>query len=68
MLPGIKVHPGFGNYLLIGLDDTDAVFEHLGNAGIIVRRTAIENSLRISIGNRDECEKVLAFIRQQLSE
>ncbi|WP_025673430.1 histidinol-phosphate transaminase [Salinivibrio socompensis] len=68
MLPGVEVHPGFGNYLLITLDDADAVFERLGNAGIIVRRTAVANSLRISIGNRDECEKVLAFIRQQLSE
>lgn len=68
MLPGVEVHPGFGNYLLITLDDADAVFARLGRAGMIVRQTAVTNSLRISIGNRDECEKVLAFIRQQLSE
>jgi histidinol phosphate aminotransferase apoenzyme (EC 2.6.1.9) len=68
MLPGVEVHPGFGNYLLITLDDADAVFARLGRAGMIVRQTAVANSLRISIGNRDECEKVLAFIRQQLSE
>ncbi|GAB6262095.1 histidinol-phosphate transaminase [Photobacterium sp. R1] len=68
MLPGVTVYDGYGNYLLVRFPDGDALFQALWDNGIILRRSPIENCIRISIGNRDECEKTLAFIRTQLGK
>ncbi len=68
MLPGVTVFDGYGNYLLVQFPDGDKLFNSLWDNGIILRRSPIENCIRISVGNRDECEKTLAFIRQQLEQ
>ncbi|KLV09138.1 histidinol-phosphate aminotransferase [Photobacterium aquae] len=68
MLDGVTVFDGYGNYLLVRFPDSDELFKALWEHGIILRRSPIENCIRISIGSRDECEKTLAFIREQLTQ
>ena len=68
MLDGVTVFDGYGNYLLVKFPNADQLFKALWDNGIILRRSPIENCIRISVGNRDECEKTLAFIRSQLEQ
>lgn len=62
-IAGVTVHSGWGNYLLVRFPDGDALFKATWDNGIILRNSPIENSVRISVGNREECEKTLTFIR-----
>ncbi|MFV0575116.1 MAG: histidinol-phosphate transaminase [Vibrio sp.] len=66
MLKGVTVFEGWGNYLLVKFEDGDAVFKAAWNNGIILRNSPIQDCVRISIGNREECEKTLSFIRNTL--
>ncbi len=68
LLPGVTVFEGWGNYLLVKFSDGDAIFKATWDKGIILRNSPIENCIRISIGNREECEKTLSFIRSTLTE
>ena len=68
MLAGVTVFDGYANYLLVKFTDADKLFNTLWDNGIILRRSPVENCIRISVGNRDECEKTLAFIRGQLQQ
>ncbi|MCW8327520.1 histidinol-phosphate transaminase [Photobacterium sp. SDRW27] len=68
MLEGVTVFDGYGNYLLVKFPDAEGLFNTLWDHGIILRRSPVENCIRISVGNRDECEKTLAFIREQLNQ
>ncbi|XAW88732.1 histidinol-phosphate transaminase [Vibrio sp. CDRSL-10 TSBA] len=63
MIEGITVFEGWGNYLLVKFPDGDALFKAAWDHGIILRNSPIENCVRISVGNREECEKTVAFIR-----
>ncbi|WP_071227151.1 histidinol-phosphate transaminase [Vibrio cholerae] len=63
MVPGVQVFEGWGNYLLVKFPDGDALFKAAWENGIILRNSPIENCVRISVGNREECEKTVAFIR-----
>lgn len=63
MVPNLTVFEGWGNYLLVKFPDGDALFKAAWDHGIILRNSPIEDCVRISIGNREECEKTLAFIR-----
>ncbi|QEO46333.1 histidinol-phosphate transaminase [Vibrio tarriae] len=63
MVPGVHVFEGWGNYLLVKFPDGDALFKAAWEHGIILRNSPIENCVRISVGNREECEKTVAFIR-----
>ncbi|HGS4673264.1 histidinol-phosphate transaminase [Vibrio paracholerae] len=63
MVPGVQVFEGWGNYLLVKFPDGDALFKAAWEHGIIMRNSPIENCVRISVGNREECEKTVAFIR-----
>ncbi len=63
MLSQVQVYEGWGNYLLAKFVDGDALFEAAWDEGIILRNSPIDNCVRISIGNRAECEKTLEFIR-----
>ncbi|ENM5744366.1 histidinol-phosphate transaminase [Vibrio mimicus] len=63
MVPGVQVFEGWGNYLLVKFPDGDALFKVAWEHGIILRNSPIENCVRISVGNREECEKTVAFIR-----
>ncbi|MBC3619597.1 histidinol-phosphate transaminase [Vibrio metschnikovii] len=63
MVPGVEVFEGWGNYLLVKFPDDDALFKAAWEHGIILRNSPIDNAVRISVGNREECEKVVAFVR-----
>ncbi|GHW31994.1 histidinol-phosphate aminotransferase [Vibrio cholerae] len=63
MVPGVQVFEGWGNYLLVKFPDGYALFKAAWEHGIILRNSPIENCVRISVGNREECEKTVAFIR-----
>jgi histidinol-phosphate aminotransferase len=63
MIDGVQVFEGRGNYLLVKFPDGDALFKAAWEHGIILRNSPIENCVRISVGNREECEKTVAFIR-----
>ncbi|MBC5831242.1 histidinol-phosphate transaminase [Vibrio metschnikovii] len=63
MVPGVEVFEGWGNYLLVKFPDGDALFKAAWDHGIILRNSPIDNAVRISVGNREECEKVVAFVR-----
>ncbi|HDI3222284.1 TPA: histidinol-phosphate transaminase [Vibrio cholerae] len=63
MVPGVQVFEGWGNYLLVKFPDGDELFKAAWEHGIILRNSPIENCVRISVGNREECEKTVAFIR-----
>ncbi|MGO2321481.1 histidinol-phosphate transaminase [Vibrio casei] len=68
MLNGVTVYDGWGNYLLVKFSDGDAMFKAAWDTGIILRNSPIKDCIRISIGNRDECEKTLSFIRNRIAE
>ncbi|HGP6799795.1 TPA: histidinol-phosphate transaminase, partial [Vibrio cholerae O1] len=59
MVPGVQVFEGWGNYLLVKFPDGDALFKAAWEHGIILRNSPIENCVRISVGNREECEKTV---------
>ncbi|EHE0024087.1 histidinol-phosphate transaminase [Vibrio cholerae] len=63
MVPGVQVFEGWGNYLLVKFPDGNTLFKAAWDHGIILRNSPIENCVRISVGNREECEKTVAFIR-----
>ncbi|MGO4148448.1 histidinol-phosphate transaminase [Vibrio cholerae] len=63
MVPGVHVFEGWGNYLLVKFPDGNTLFKAAWEHGIILRNSPIENCVRISVGNREECEKTVAFIR-----
>ncbi|EJK2106108.1 histidinol-phosphate transaminase [Vibrio cholerae] len=63
MVPGVQVFEGWGNYLLVKFPDGNALFKAAWEHGIILRNSPIEDCVRISVGNREECEKTVAFIR-----
>ncbi|MYM58235.1 histidinol-phosphate transaminase [Vibrio sp. OCN044] len=67
MISGLEVFEGWGNYLLVKFPDGDALFKAAWDTGVILRNSPIENCVRISVGNRDECEKTLGFIRNYYS-
>ncbi|AWH25191.1 histidinol-phosphate transaminase [Stenotrophomonas sp. YAU14D1_LEIMI4_1] len=66
-LPGVRrVYPSSGNYLLVRFGDAQAAFDALLAAGVVVRdqRAApqLGDALRISIGTREENDRVLAAL------
>ncbi|MDE1316529.1 histidinol-phosphate transaminase [Vibrio aestuarianus] len=63
MVPNLTVYEGWGNYLLVKFPDGDVLFKAAWEHGIILRNSPIQDCVRISVGNREECEKTLAFIR-----
>lgn len=68
MLEEVQVFDGWGNYLLVKFPDAEALFNALWNKGIILRRSPVEQCIRISVGNREECEKVVSFIRNFVAQ
>lgn len=65
-IEGVTVYPGWGNYILVQFVDGDQLFKAAWDNGIILRNSPIENCVRISVGNKQECEKTLAFIQSVL--
>ena len=62
-MPQVTVFEGWGNSLLVKFPNGDELFKAAWDTGIILRNSPIEDCVRISIGNREECEKILGFIR-----
>lgn len=67
-LPYVKnAYPSSANFFLVHFEDSPAVFAHLCAQGIILRdqnRVAtLENHLRISIGNEEEMQALLACLK-----
>jgi histidinol-phosphate aminotransferase len=62
-----QVYPSDANFLLVKTDDARGIYEHLLNAGIVVRdRSKVElcaGCLRITVGTEKENEELLAAMR-----
>lgn len=67
-IEGMTVYQGWGNYLLIQCSEGDALFKGAWDNGIILRNSPIKDCIRISVGNREECEITANFIKKQLDE
>ncbi|MDR0770135.1 MAG: histidinol-phosphate transaminase [Burkholderiales bacterium] len=62
--PGVdRVFPSEGNWLLVRFSDVEQVFRMLGEQGIVMRdqsrQPGLAGCLRITIGTREECERVV---------
>ena len=72
LLPGFafvrKVFPSEANFLLVKVDDADALYEHLIADGIIVRNRnrvhLCEGCLRITVGLPEENEKLISSLEK----
>lgn len=63
-----KVFPSDANFLLVRVSDADPIYQYLCANGIIVRNRSreqnCENCLRITVGNPDENDRLLAALFQ----
>lgn len=63
----LEVFPSETNYLLARFKDSPMIFKTLWDQGIILRdqnkNPGLAGCLRISIGTRDECERVIAALQ-----
>lgn len=63
-----RVYPSDANFLLVRFDDPDGVYDHLIADGIIVRNRnrvqGCEGCLRITIGLKDENEKLIKSLER----
>ena len=63
-----KVYPSDANFVLVRVDDADAIYEHLIADGIIVRNRnrvrGCEGCLRITIGTKQENEKLIKSLER----
>jgi len=65
--PVREVLPTDANYLLMIVDDADALCARAGEAGVILRNQShqpgLANAVRVSIGTEDEMDMLLAILR-----
>ncbi|MDB2384249.1 histidinol-phosphate transaminase [Endozoicomonas sp.] len=66
-LEGVTVFEGAGNFLLVRFSDAEKIFRLLWNQGITVRRTDIQQCLRISIGSIDELKALIKTVKSELA-
>ncbi|MCL2297482.1 MAG: histidinol-phosphate transaminase [Proteobacteria bacterium] len=63
-----RVFPSEGNWLLVRFSDVAHVFRTLGEQGIVVRdqskQPGLAGCLRITIGTREECERVVQVLKE----
>ncbi len=63
-----KIYPSNANFILVEMNDAQAIYNYLVEKGIIVRnRTNVQlchNCLRITIGSKSENNELLAALRQ----
>lgn len=63
-----KVYPSDANFVLVKVDDADAIYEHLIADGIIVRNRnrvcGCKGCLRITIGTKQENEKLIKSLER----
>jgi histidinol-phosphate aminotransferase len=70
-LPGAKVFPSAGNFLLVRVPDSDAAFGVLLNAKVLVKNVGkmhplLANCLRLTVGTPDENAQMLAALQLAL--
>ncbi len=62
-----KVYPSDANFLLVKVDEPLALYNHLSSNGVIVRDRSkmplCEGCLRITVGTKEENEKLLALLK-----
>jgi histidinol-phosphate aminotransferase len=68
-VPGVReVLPSDANFLAVRFDDAGAAYQHLQQAGIVVRDVRrypkLQDALRITIGTPEENAKVLAILSE----
>ena len=63
----LKVHPSNANFLLVEVEDPDALYDSLAGGGIIVRNRSRETHcngcLRITVGTRDENNRLIELLK-----
>lgn len=63
----VKLFPSDANFLLVRVGNADELYHYLAQKGIIVRNRSrelyCENCLRITIGSKEENDKLLAALR-----
>lgn len=62
-LDGIEVRPSVTNFVLITHPNADALFQSAMERGILLRKTSVKNSVRISVGTREDCQRVVRLVR-----
>ncbi len=72
-LPGVeKVFTSETNYVLVRLNDASRLFKSLWDQGIILRdqnkQPSLSGCLRVTVGTRAECQRVLDALRDQESQ
>ncbi|MFP4557408.1 MAG: aminotransferase class I/II-fold pyridoxal phosphate-dependent enzyme, partial [Bacteroidales bacterium] len=64
----VKVYPSDANYLLVKFKESQKVYRKLASNGIVVRdrgsQPGCEGCLRITVGTREEVEKLLNTLKQ----
>ena len=67
----VRLWPGQANFVLIRVDDADALIEAAAQAGIRLRNQSaqpgLENCVRITIGNSEETSALIDFFQNQFS-
>jgi histidinol-phosphate aminotransferase len=62
-----KIFPSDANFLLVKVDDANAIYNYLSSNGIIVRNRSkevnCENCLRITIGTPDENQQLIKILK-----
>ncbi len=71
-LDGIEVFPSQANFILMRVQDADAVFESLKSRGILIKNMhaqggLLSQCLRITVGSKDENNAVLVALREIVS-
>lgn len=65
-----KVYPSDANFILVQVSDANAVYNYLLDKGIVVRNRTTQpgcfNCIRISIGTRQENEKLVAALKDYI--
>jgi histidinol-phosphate aminotransferase len=61
-----KVYPSDANFLLVKVKDADMIYKTLIDDGIVVRNrsSVVKNCLRITVGKRDENNKLLSALNK----
>ncbi|ATX81242.1 histidinol-phosphate aminotransferase [Mariprofundus ferrinatatus] len=67
-MKGIEIFPSQANFLLVRVENSNAVFESLRQAGILIKNMhgsdrLLDNCLRITVGSHEENDAVLAAMR-----
>ncbi len=66
-IPGVIAFPSESNWILFRIDDAAAAWQHLFDHGVLVRdfssSAMLENTLRVTIGTREQNDAFLAALR-----